>query len=156
MTSLAYFIASFAYSGRSPVAPGTAGSLAALLVYGLIRWFGLTRYEGIFIIVAFVLGVWSAYRVERHLGTSDPGVVVIDEVVGMWMTVALMPVSLAGAVLGFFAFRALDVIKPFPARRSESLPGGWGIMVDDVFAGFYAHLVVRAAAWLWPAWVLQP
>jgi phosphatidylglycerophosphatase A len=155
MTSLAIFIASFGYSGYFPIAPGTAGSLAALVAYGIVRWFDLTRFEGVFILVAFVLGVWAANVVERHLRTADPGIVVIDEVVGMWLSVALIPVSIAGAILAFFVFRVFDVLKPFPARRSEALPGGYGIMVDDVFAGVYAHLVVRAAAWLWPAWMLQ-
>jgi phosphatidylglycerophosphatase A len=105
-------------------------------------------------VVLFVAGVWAATTVAHHLGKTDPGVVVVDEVVGMLVTLALLPVGITGALVGFFLFRVFDVVKPFPAAQSESLPGGYGIMVDDVVAGLYAHLVLRALAWAWPAGLL--
>jgi phosphatidylglycerophosphatase A len=156
MTNVALLLASFGFSGYAPIAPGTAGSGAALLVYVLLRWFDLTRWELPLIGALFVAGVWASTRVARHLGKADPGIVVIDEVVGMLITLAWLPVGVVGAIAGFFLFRVLDVVKPFPAAQSENLPGGYGIMVDDVVAGLYAQLALRVLAWAWPAWILQP
>ena len=87
-------------------------------------------------------GIWSATVVERTLG-KDPGVVVIDEVLGMLVTLAFLDVNVVGAVVGFFLFRIFDVVKPFPAGRLEHLHGGYGIMLDDAMAGVYAHVVMR-------------
>jgi phosphatidylglycerophosphatase A len=115
----------------------------------------VTYLETPIIVALFLGGVWAADRVARHLGREDPGLIVVDEVVGMLVTLAFLPVSVGGALAGFFVFRVLDVIKPFPAAQSESLPGGVGIMTDDVIAGVYAQLVLRALAWAWPAWILQ-
>jgi phosphatidylglycerophosphatase A len=155
MTTLALIVASFGFCGYFPIAPGTAGSAAALVVYAALRLAGLDALVPLVIVVGFFVGVWAASRTARHLGRTDPGVVVIDEVVGMLLTVMLLPVSVTGAVAGFFLFRALDVVKPFPAAQSERLPGGWGIMVDDVIAGLYAHLALRLLAWISPAWILS-
>jgi phosphatidylglycerophosphatase A len=155
MTALAVFIASFAYSGYAPIAPGTVGSAAALVVYAGLRAFGLIEFEPLVIAIVLVVGVWAATRTARHLARTDPGVVVIDEVAGMLITVAFLHVSLTGAVAGFFLFRIFDIVKPFPAAQSEALPGGLGIMMDDVFAGLYAQLVLRGLAWAIPAWILQ-
>ena len=79
----------------------------------------------------------------RLVGRKDPGIVVVDEVVGQWVTLAALPFTPVTAALGFLLFRVMDVVKPWPARDLERLPGGWGIMADDVMAGVYAHL--RAA-----------
>lgn len=157
MNTAAMVLASFGFVGRSPVAPGTAGSAAALLLYAGLRalgWTG-TSFEPLVIVGLFVAGVWAADRTARVLHRTDPGVVVIDEVVGMLMTVAFLPVSPVGAVAGFLLFRVFDIVKPFPAAQAERLPGGWGIMIDDVVAGAYAHLALRLLAWAWPAGVLQ-
>jgi phosphatidylglycerophosphatase A len=105
------------------------------------------------IVAVGVAGVWAAEGAERALGRKDPGIVVIDEVLGMLVTLALLPLSPAGIALGFLLFRALDVIKPFPAGRLEHLPGGLGIMADDAMAGVYGHLILRLAVVLWPAWL---
>lgn len=155
MNALALFIASFGYSGYAPVASGTFGSAAGLLVYLALRWTHLTHLELPVIVGLFVVGIWAASRTARHLGRTDPGIVVIDEVVGMLISVAFLQVSVAGAIVAFLAFRVLDIIKPFPAAQSERLHGGLGIMMDDVFAGLYAHLIVRGLAWLAPEWMLQ-
>lgn len=155
MNALAVFIASFGYVGRAPVASGTFGSAAGLVVYAALRWFNLTHLELPIIVGLFVVGVWAASRTARHLGRTDPGLVVVDEVVGMLISVALLQVTVTGAIVAFFAFRVLDIIKPFPAAQSERLHGGLGIMMDDVFAGVYAHLIMRLLAWLAPTWILQ-
>ena len=77
----------------------------------------------------------------------------IDEVVGMLITLAFIPVGLSGAILGFFIFRVFDVIKPYPAGRFEALHGGLGVMADDAMAAIYANLVLRGALWLFPGWI---
>jgi phosphatidylglycerophosphatase A len=91
---------------------------------------------------------------ERFMGGKDPGPVVIDEVLGMLITLALLNVNLAGALAGFLLFRVFDVIKPFPAGRFEHLPGGLGVMMDDAMAGIYSHLVLRGMVMVWPGWLV--
>ena len=89
------------------------------------------------------MGVWSAGKAEKAFGRVDPGEVVIDEIVGQIITFLATPkVSWIWLLAGFFLFRAFDIVKPFPARRAERLPGGWGIMLDDVIAGLYALIVL--------------
>ena len=155
MTRLAVFVATGACSGYFPIAPGTAGSLVGLLLFATLRATGGAIAEALAIALLFFVGVWASTTAERHFGREDPGPVVIDEVVGMLVTLAFVPVSVAGAVAGFVAFRVLDVIKPWPANRLEHLGGGLGIMADDVMAGVYAHLVVRVLCWLMPATMLS-
>ena len=154
MNQLALLVASFGYVGFFPVAPGTAGSFAALALYAIVRWIGSPLVEGLVIAAVFVAGVWAATRSERILGGTDPGPVVIDEVLGMLVTLATLPLSLTGVVTGFVLFRIFDVVKPYPARRLEDAPGGWGIMLDDAMAGVYAHLVLRGLVWAFPAWMM--
>jgi phosphatidylglycerophosphatase A len=151
---LAVIISTFGFVGFFPVAPGTAGSFAALALYALLRWIGAPVVEGLAILAVFAIGVWAATRTEIALGTTDPGPVVIDEVLGMLMTLAWMPLSLTGVAVGFVLFRVFDVIKPYPARRFEDAPGGWGIMLDDAMAGVYGHLAMRVLLWASPAWMM--
>jgi len=153
MKGLAVFVASFGYVGYFPIAPGTAGSLAALALFAFLRWVGVTAVELSAIVAVFAIGVWAAHGTEAALGRKDPGVVVIDEVLGMLITLAVLPLSLLGIALGFLLFRVLDVVKPFPAAQVEHLHGGLGIMADDAVAGLYAHLALRACMWLAPAWL---
>jgi phosphatidylglycerophosphatase A len=153
MKHLAVLIASFGYVGFFPIAPGTAGSLAALALFAFIRWIGVPWIELLAIVTVFAIGVWAAQGTERALGRKDPGIVVIDEVLGMLVTLALLPVSLTGIMLGFLLFRVLDVIKPYPAAQFEHLHGGLGIMADDAVAGLYAHVALRACVWLVPTWL---
>jgi phosphatidylglycerophosphatase A len=150
MTRLALLLSTFGYAGYSPIAPGTAGSAAGLIVYALLRWSGSPVAEACVIVALTIAGVWSATRAEEYFGRQDPGEVVIDEVVGMLVTLAFLPTSWTAAVVGFFLFRLSDIIKPYPARDFERLPGGWGIMADDVMAAIYANLVLRAALWIGP------
>lgn len=149
MNAFATFVATAAYVGFAPVAPGTFGSMAGLLVYGAIRLSGGHVAESIAIAVSLLAGLWSAGVVERLLG-KDPGPVVIDEVLGMLVTLAFLDVNPIGAVVGFFLFRVLDVVKPFPAGRLEHLHGGAGIMLDDAMAGIYGNLVMRGLIALMP------
>jgi phosphatidylglycerophosphatase A len=153
VTRLAVFVATVAYCGYFPIAPGTVGSAAGLVVFALVRWTNAPLVEAAAIVALFAVGVVSATAAERHFGGTDPGPVVIDEVVGMLVTLAFVPVSTAGAVAGFVIFRVFDVIKPFPANRLERLHGGFGIMADDVMAGIYGNLVLRLLIWLTPGWL---
>jgi phosphatidylglycerophosphatase A len=150
---LAVFLASFGYVGYFPIAPGTAGSLAALALFAVIRWTGMPAVELGAIVAVFVIGVWAAHGTEIALGRKDPGIVVIDEVLGMLITLALLPLSIWGIVLGFLFFRVLDVIKPYPAAQLEHVHGGMGIMADDAVAGIYSHLLLRLCVWLVPGWL---
>lgn len=143
-------------SGLFPIAPGTVGSAAGLAVWWAchaIVPMGLPA-ELALVGVLLVVGAWAATEAERALGTTDPGPVVIDEVMGICVTLLGAPLTWPVLVAGFLLFRVFDVVKPPPARRLEHAPAGWGIMLDDLAAGVYAWLVLRA--WLaWgPAWRL--
>jgi phosphatidylglycerophosphatase A len=153
VTRLAVFIATAGYCGYFPIAPGTAGSAAGLVVYVLIRWAGSPIAEAAAIAVIFAAGTWAATRAERYFGGIDPGPVVIDEVLGMLITLAFIPAGWSAALAGFLLFRVFDVIKPFPANRLEKFHGGFGIMADDAMAGVYANLALRALMWLVPGWI---
>ena len=105
------------------------------------------------LVVVTVIGIWAGGRVERVLGRKDPGVIVIDEVAGMLLSViVLQPRSLAVLVTAFLLFRLFDIWKPFPARESQALTGGMGVMVDDLIAGLYTLVLVMGAQTLfgWP------
>jgi phosphatidylglycerophosphatase A len=154
MKTLTLMIATFGYVGFAPVAPGTVGSFAALALYAAVRWADSSLVEVAAIAVVFVAGVWAATNTEKILGITDPGPVVIDEVLGMLITLAGLPLGWGGIAAGFVLFRLFDVIKPYPAGRLESAPGGWGIMLDDAMAGVYAHLALRVLAWWKPDWML--
>jgi phosphatidylglycerophosphatase A len=149
---VAYLIATAGFVGRFPIAPGTAGSVAGLFVYALIRFVDGPALEAAVLIVTLVLGIWSAKIAERLLGGKDPGSVVIDEVLGMLMTLAFLQVNVLGAFVGFLLFRVCDVVKPPPAARLEHLPGGFGVMLDDAMAGVYAHAAMRILVAFLPGW----
>ncbi len=153
MTRLAVFLATAAYVGYAPVAPGTFGSAAGLVVY-LLVWFTKSRLlEAGLIAAIFAIGIWSATHAERYFGGVDPGPVVIDEVLGMLVTLAFIPVGVSGALAGFVIFRIFDVLKPWPANRLENLHSGAGIIADDAMAGVYANFCLRLLIWLAPAWI---
>ncbi|CAN5626505.1 phosphatidylglycerophosphatase A [soil metagenome] len=154
MTRLAVFIATVGYCGYFPLAPGTVGSAAGLIFYLLVWWSQSPLVEIGLIVVLFAIGVWAGTASERYFGGIDPGPVVIDEVVGMLITLAFIPVGWSGALAGFVLFRIFDVIKPYPANRLEALHGGLGVMADDAMAAVYANLSLRALMWLLPAWIV--
>jgi phosphatidylglycerophosphatase A len=151
MMRLALFVCTFGGVGYSPVAPGTAGSAAGLVVYAALRLGGATPgVEALVIGIIIVAGVWSGTMAERHFGTTDPGPGVIDEVAGMLVTLYALPTGWVMAIGGFFLFRALDVFKPYPAQRFERLHGGLGMMADDVMVAIYGNLLLRAALAILP------
>lgn len=155
MKRFAVFVSTFGYVGLFPLAPGTMGSLAGLLVYAAVARFDRgAAAAAATIVVLFAAGVWAGSVAERHYGGIDPAPVVIDEVIGMLITLFLVPVSLSGAIVGFFLFRLSDIVKPFPARRLENLHGGLGIMADDAMAAVYANLALRLLWWLAPRWIV--
>jgi phosphatidylglycerophosphatase A len=143
MIQAAVFLATFGYVGYFPIAPGTVGSAAGLLVYVAVAMTGSPLVELGTIVILGVAGVWAATTAERYFGGIDPGPVVIDEVIGMLITLAFIPIGWQAALAGFFIFRVLDVVKPFPAGRLERLPGGWGVMMDDTMAALYGNLMLR-------------
>jgi phosphatidylglycerophosphatase A len=149
-------IATAAGAGYFPVAPGTAGSaVGVVIIVALARlhlghpWPSVVL--GAVCLLLFCVGVWAAGEAEKFFGRVDPGQVVIDEVVGQVLTFLLIPHATWKWLLGgFLLFRALDVVKPFPARQAERIPRGWGIMVDDVVAGLYAMAVLTALSLVLP------
>jgi phosphatidylglycerophosphatase A len=150
VTRLATFLATAGYVGYIPIAPGTFGSAVGLALYAGVRLADSPVLEGVVLMVALVMGIWAADIVEKDLG-KDPSAVVIDEVLGMLVTLAFINASVGAAVAGFFLFRLFDVVKPFPAGRLEHLHGGPGIMLDDVMAGIYANLTLRVLIAWFPA-----
>ncbi len=143
VTALRWIATGFG-SGFFPVAPGTAGSLVGLAAWvafpGMLSGGALTW---LLLAACTALGVAAAGPAEKEFG-EDGGPIVFDEVVGQWITVAGLAVTPLTVVLGFVLFRVFDVLKPFPAGRSQSWGGGLGVMADDVFAGVWAALVLRA------------
>ena len=129
--------------GYLPI-PGTFGAALGLLLVVATARLRLPRAGSSILLAAaaaavFVLGVWAAREAETFFAAKDPGYVVIDEVVGQMVTYLANPqAGWRWLLTGFVVFRILDVIKPFPARRAERLPGGWGIMTDGVVAGLYS------------------
>jgi phosphatidylglycerophosphatase A len=151
VNALARLIATWFYLGCVPKGPGTAGSLGALAVAAaLYVWAGVPPAG--FLVLSLLLlapSIWAAGRVARETGSKDPQTVVVDEVVGQWIT-------LAGAATldrwqawaaAFILFRLFDIWKPPPVRALERVPSGAGIVLDDVMAGIYAALVLYAAGW---------
>ena len=143
ITRLGLAVATVFGVGYAPTAPGTFGSVAGLLVWWVLP--ASTMVQAVSIVAIFVVGSWGGSVAERHFGRTDPGQVVIDEVMGMLITLFLNPVGWIGALTGFGLFRLFDVIKPWPANRLERLNGGIGVMADDAMAAVYANLVLRAA-----------
>jgi len=154
MDRVGLFIATCGYLGYVPVAPGTFGSAAGLAVFFLVRSTGSIAVEVTAILALFAIGIWSGTVAEHYFGGIDPAPVVMDEVVGMLMTLAFLPVSVTGAFVGFLVFRVLDVLKPWPSARFERLPGGLGVMADDGMAAIYGNLVMHALIWATPGWLV--
>ena len=148
LTSPHGLIASGLGSGLSPLAPGTAGSMAALPLYLLIARLPLWAQAGI-IVIGFLIGVWAAGKTSREAGVHDHGGIVIDEFVGLWIALFACPGLWWAVVLGFLLFRFFDVLKPPPIGwLDRRVGGGFGIMIDDVIAGGYAWVCL----WLIVRW----
>jgi phosphatidylglycerophosphatase A len=140
----AFLIATWFGCGYAPKAPGTAGSLAGLLIAIALHHFGYGRGALLPLTVLLLApAIWSAGVVARETNAADPHIVVVDEVIGQWITLAGAAAFNWKTYLAAFAvFRLLDVWKPAPARQLEGLPGGWGIVADDVMAGLYGALAI--------------
>ena len=156
-------IATGFYSGYIPWASGTFGTAVGVLLYLIIPVAERNVFLAPLIVVGFIAGVVTSAKVagivghqlstsaelakgtfqDNHHETPDPSIVVIDEIVGIWISLFLLPSSWPVIALAFVCFRVFDIIKPPPARQLERIPGGWGIMLDDVAAGIYANLAVR-------------
>jgi len=135
-----YAIATALGSGYFPKAPGTAGSLFAIL---LVFLFNIPQITLVLLIIVFtILGIWSAGYVEKEIG-DDPAIVVIDEVVGQWIALLFIPFTLIPVITAFILFRVFDIFKPFPIDQSQALKGGYGIIIDDIIAGVYANIIIQ-------------
>ncbi len=139
-----YFVATGLGTGLSPFAPGTVGSLLAILL--VVLFFPASFFWQITTAAALTaLAIYTAGWLAEAEGEEDPSKVVIDEIAGQWIAFIAFPgeLGLGALALGFFAFRAFDIWKPWPANRLETLPGGYGVVLDDVMAGIYANLFLQ-------------
>ena len=150
---IAKLIATFFYVGFVPVVPGTFGSLISFVPYFILLSVNQWQIYLATIIFVIGIGIWSAGKVEKESQIVDPSFVVIDEVAGQLITLFLIPFSWINLIAGFLIFRALDIVKPAPARQAEKLPGGLGIMLDDVIAGIYGNLLLQLGVFLWQKFV---
>jgi phosphatidylglycerophosphatase A len=145
MRKVILFLASGFGSGYLPSVPGTWGSLVGLLLYWPLQRLAPVPL-GITVFTVAILSCWIAGLAERELGSKDPQVIVIDEVAGMFFSLVFVPFHWKTGLAGFFLFRIFDIWKPFPARLiQDKLPGGWGVVGDDLMAGIYANLVLQIA-----------
>jgi phosphatidylglycerophosphatase A len=141
------FLATGCYVGNIPIAPGTFGSVWGIplsyLISNINLWYGLT-----FIIMFSGFAVFVSGKAEKQLGAKDPGCIVIDEIAGLLVTFWGLPFNIFTILTGFVIFRCFDIVKPFPIKRVErNVPGGLGIVLDDIMAGVYANLTIRVIIW---------
>jgi phosphatidylglycerophosphatase A len=136
------FLSTGAYSGYSPFAPGTAGTLAAIPIYLLFYQLGDLAYLLLFLVLLPLSFAVSA-RAEKLFGAKDSGMIVIDEIAGYLATMFMIPFSAEYIIIGFFLFRFFDITKIYPASAAEKMGGGPGVVMDDVVAGIYANLSLR-------------
>ena len=149
VSQFARCIASFFYVGFIPLIPGTFGSLAAFAIYFPLHYYTSDwRIYAVCIVAVVGIGIWASHRAQQDSKILDPSFVVIDEVAGQLITLFLIPFSWYAVVSGFLLFRMLDILKPQPARKAEDLPGGWGIMMDDVIAGVYGNIILSVATFI--------
>ncbi|RLD12178.1 MAG: phosphatidylglycerophosphatase A [Chlamydiae bacterium] len=141
------FIATFGGIGLFPFAPGSVGSIAGLIILGAISFAPSAAYQIIlqilFLLIFIPLGVIASSAYEKYFRKIDPKEVVIDEVVGMVITLFALPFSLFNVIAGYLLFRFLDIVKPFPIGKLQNIKGGWGIMADDIAAGIVSAVILR-------------
>ena len=136
------------FVGTVPFAPGTFGSIIGLPVCFLISKLDFLL-AGVFTLVFVFFAVWVSAAASKILKKEDPAEIVIDEIAGLMVTLMGIPFTAGTAIAGFFIFRAFDILKPFPIRTLEQkIPGGPGIVLDDVMAGIYANIILRLAIYL--------
>lgn len=144
MRRVAKFTSSFFYIGHSPIAPGTIGSLAGLLLYFVIKDNFLVYTVSTFLL--FILGIIFSGEAERIYKRKDARMIVIDETCGMMLTMFLVPYNFWIMILGFLLFRLFDILKPPPAKSIEKFSGAFGIMFDDIIAAIYANFILQIVA----------
>jgi len=142
--SVIIFIAEGAYAGKSPVAPGTAGTVVGILLYLLMKNLSPSVYLSLCFLISLI-GTWAAGHAEIILGQKDASPIVIDEIAGYLVAMFLVPTGWIFILAGFFVFRLFDIIKPWPLMQVQDLHGGPGIMLDDIGAGIYTNVVLQAA-----------
>ncbi len=143
MNRLIMAIATGGYIGKIPKAPGTWGSAAAFIPWFFLRKLSLPVYFG-WLVVIFVVGFFASGSAEKLLDQSDPGCIVIDEILGMLIALTLVPDHPAAWLLAFLLFRVFDILKPFPVSWFDRhIHGGLGIMLDDVMAGVYSFIILQ-------------
>jgi phosphatidylglycerophosphatase A len=138
--------ASFFYTGYFPFAPATFASLVWLAIYLFVPG-GAWLTNPVVVLCSIPVAIYFAHKAEKYWGT-DASRIVIDEVVGMQVTLLAIEPSLLFGAIGFVLFRIIDILKPFPAGRAQRLPGGFGIVTDDVIAGAYGRIVLLALTFL--------
>ena len=143
---LARVLATWFGCGYFPVAPGTVGAAAAVVISWWLRWGAVANLlAGL---AAGIVGIWAATLEARNSSRKDPGHIVIDEVAGQWITLAgATAVSWQALLFGFLLFRLFDIWKPAPVRQLEAIPEGAGIMADDIMAGVYGAVVLYLAGY---------
>lgn len=151
MKRLGVAIATAGGAGYFPFAPGTVGSAIGVVIYLGLQSCPLIEQVAVFAAITLA-GTWAGGVAEAHFGREDPGHVVIDEVAGQILTLMATGTTPWGIALGFFVFRILDIVKPWPARQFERFPRGYGIMADDLMAGAYGHLLLWIAQRVRPEW----
>ena len=143
MKFLSKLAATFFGIGYCPIAPGTAGTAAGVLLAFVLApspvWYVVVS------VLLIVIGIASSSYLEKILGQKDPGIIVIDEVAGIMLSLACLPLTPTMMISGFFLFRAFDMFKIYPINKLEALPGGWGIVLDDLMAGLYTNIVLQIA-----------
>jgi phosphatidylglycerophosphatase A len=148
LKAIARVISTWFGCGYSPVAPGTVGSAAAILIAWLLRNYVTPIEFGAMGVILAIPGIWAAGVTACEIESKDPQIVVVDEVVGQWITLAgATALNWHSWLLAFALFRIFDIWKPAPVRQLEGLPGGFGIVADDAMAGVYGALVLFSAGW---------
>ncbi len=135
-------------AGFSPVVPGTMGTLVAIPIYFFISTISSPLYE-VTLATSFFLSSWIAGQAEQYWGKKDDSRIVIDEIMGFWVTMLWVPKTPFSIVTGFILFRLFDILKPFPIRRLERVGSGFGVVLDDILAGIYANILLHLVLRLW-------
>jgi len=142
MIRLILLLASGLGAGFSPFAPGTAGTLVAIPIELLLSPIRSPVYE-LTLLTFFFFSSWIAERAQNYWQKRDDQRIVIDEIMGYFLTMLWIPKTLLFISVGFLLFRLLDIVKPFPCRQLEKVRGGFGVVLDDVFAGIYANIALQ-------------
>lgn len=145
--SIILFVAQGAYSGRSPFAPGTAGTIIGMLLYLFFKERPLWIYLGVCAVVT-ALGSWAAGEAEKLLGKKDSPSIVIDEIAGFLVSMLLVPGTWQFMIAGFLLFRFFDIVKPWPLHGLQKVRGGMGVMLDDLGAGIYTNIILHIGHWV--------